>query len=96
MKPDVPSHPFPALKAAADDQQQPSKGPAKAAANRSKAGSKRKASNPGLDEYGDAAIDDADLALAEKSGFDDIDDFDDDLGPSNDNAKKKQKAVPHK
>jgi hypothetical protein len=91
LKPDVPPQSFPALKATEDDKQQPSKRSAKAAANKSKAGSKRKASNPGFDEYGDAAIDDADLALAEKSGFDDIDDFDDDLGPSNGNAKKKQK-----
>jgi hypothetical protein len=90
LKPDVPPQSFPALKATEDDKQQSSR-PAKAAANKSKAGSKRQVSNPGFDEYGDAAIDDADLALAEKSGFDDIDDFDDDSGPSNGNAKKKQK-----
>ena len=91
LKPDVPAQSFPALKSTEDGKQQPSKGPTKVAASKSKAGSKRKASNPGFDEYGDAAIDDADLALAEKSGFDDIDDFDDDLGPSNGNTKKRQK-----
>jgi hypothetical protein len=91
LKPDVPPQSFPALKATEDDKQQLSKGPAKAAANKSKAGSKRKVSNSGFDEYGDAAVDDSDLALAEKSGFDDIGDFDDDLGPSNGNTKKKQK-----
>jgi len=92
LKPDVPPQAFPALKSTADDQQQPSKAPAKAAAIKSKTGSKRKFSNSGFDEFGDAAIDDADLALAEKGGFEDIDDFDDDLGPSNGNAKKKQKT----
>jgi len=91
LKPDVPPQSFPAWKAAEDLKQQPSKGPAKAVTNKSKAGSKRKVSNPGFDEYGDAAIDDADLALAEIGGFEDIDDFDDDLGPSKSNAKKRQK-----
>jgi len=91
LKPDVPPQSFPALKATEDDKQQSTKGPAKTAANKSKAGSKRKVSNPGVDEFGDAAIDDADLALAETGGFENIDDFDDDLGPSRGNAKKKQK-----
>jgi len=92
LKPDVPPHSFPALKIATEDEKQgSSKAPAKAAAKKSKTGSKRKVSNPGFDEFGDAAIDDADLALAEKGGFEDIDDFDDDLGPIDGNAKKKQK-----
>jgi hypothetical protein len=91
LKPDVPPQSFPALKATEDDKQQSTKVPAKTAANKSKAGSKRKVSNSGVDEFGDAAIDDADLALAETGGFEDIDDFDDNLGPSKGNAKKKQK-----
>jgi hypothetical protein len=91
LKPDVPPQSFPALKATEDGKQQPTKGPAKTSANKFKAGSKRKVSNSGVDEFGDAAIDDADLALAEIGGLEDIDDFDDDLGPSKGNAKKKQK-----
>lgn len=91
LKPDVPPQLFPALKATEDDKQQPSRATAKLSANKLKVGSKRKVSNTGFDEYGDAAIDDADLALAEKVGFEDIDDFDDDLGSSNGVVNKKQK-----
>jgi hypothetical protein len=91
LKPDVPPQSFPTLKATEDDKQQPNKGPAKAAARKSKAGSKRKASNSGADEFGDASIGDADLALAEIGGFEDIDDFDDDSGPSKGNPRKMQK-----
>jgi len=93
LKPDVPPQSFPALRATENDKQQLTKGPAKTSANKSKAGSKRKVSNSGVDEFGDAAIDDADLALAEIGGFEDIDDFDDDLGPNYGNAKKKQKKT---
>lgn len=60
--------------------------------SKSKPGSKRRASETGFDEFDDAGIDDADLALAENGGFENIDDFDDEPRPGACTLRKKQRT----
>jgi hypothetical protein len=60
--------------------------------SKSKPGSKRRASETGFDEFDDAGIDDADLALAENGGFENIDDFDDEPRPGASTSRKKQRT----
>lgn len=60
--------------------------------SKSKPVSKRRASETGFDEFDDAGIDDADLALAENGGFENIDDFDDEPRPGASTSRKKQRT----
>lgn len=90
LKPDVALQAFPAPKAAENDAQKPTAN-TKVVRKRSGVGSKRKASDTTFDEFGDNSIDDADLALAENGGFENIDDFDDDARPTAKKTNKRQK-----
>jgi hypothetical protein len=96
LQPDVPAHMFPAKKATEASKAQPGKPTNKSTSKRTsskpKAGSKRRASETGFDEFGDASIDDADLVLAENGGFENIDDFDDEARPNSKVPRKKQKV----
>lgn len=90
LKIDVPLQAFPAPKAVENDAQKATAN-TKVARKRSGIGSKRKASDAAFDEFGDNAIDDADMALAENDGFESIDDFDDDARPTAKMTNKRQK-----
>lgn len=92
LQPDVPAQLFPARKAMESGKIQPGETGSKRAPSRPKSGAKRKASETGFDEFDDAGIDDADLALVENGGFENIDDFDDEGRPSAIEARKKQKT----
>jgi hypothetical protein len=96
LQPDVPTHMFPAKKATENSKAQPgkptSKSTSKRTSSKAKTGSKRRASETGFDEFGDASIDDADLVLAENGGFENIDDFDDEARPNSKAPRKKQKV----
>jgi hypothetical protein len=100
LQPDVPTHMFPAKIATEDSKAEPGKSTSKSSSkstskrilSKPKAGSKRRASETGFDEWGDAGVDDEDLALAENRGFENIDDFDDEARPNSKAPKKKQKV----
>lgn len=92
LQPDVPSHVFPASKATESSNTRPGKPVSKRTSSKSKAGSKRRASETGFDEFDDAGIDDADFALAENGGFENIDDFDDEPRPNASTSRKKQRT----
>jgi hypothetical protein len=96
LQPDVPTRMFPAKKTTEDSKAQPgkstSKSTSKKTSSKTKSGSKRRASETGFDEFGDAGIDDADLALAENGGFENIDDYDDEARPNSKAPRKKQKV----
>ena len=91
VKPDIPAQLFPAQKNPNGTNVRQQNGPA-----RKKSGprpnSKRKASDAGFDEFGDATIDDADMILAETGGFQDIDDLDDTPGAVEKGGKKPKQA----
>ena len=93
LQPYVPSHVFPTSKTTESINAQPGQPVSKRTASKSKTGSKRRASETGFDEFDDAGIDDADLALAETGGFASIDDFDDKLRPDAGTSRKKQKLT---
>jgi hypothetical protein len=92
LQPDVPIHHFPAHKAIDNSKTQPGKTCSKGASNKSKLGAKRKVSETAFDEFGDAGIDDADFASAENTGFQHIDDFDDEARPNTETQRKAQKV----
>lgn len=91
LQPNVPPHVFPTNKATESSKVRPGKPVSERTSSKSKPGSKRKTSETGFDEFGDAGIDDADLALAENGGFENIDDFDDETGPNVSMSRKKQR-----
>jgi hypothetical protein len=89
LQPDIPPHVFPSHKATESNKAQLGKPASNRTSSKIKSGSKRKASE--TDEFGDAELNDADLALAENGGFENIDDFDDGTGPKVRMPKKKQR-----
>jgi len=91
FQPDVPPHVFPTSKITESSNAQSGKPVSKRTSSKSKPGSKRRASETGFDEFDDAEIDDADLALAENGGFENIDDFDDEPRPNAGTSRKKQR-----
>ena len=92
LQPDVPPHVFPISKATQNSNDHSGKPISKRTSSKSKTGSKRRTSKTGLDEFDDAGIDDADLALAETGGFENIDDYDDEPRPNVSASRKKQKT----
>lgn len=92
----MPAQIFSTIKATNENKGQADKTTSKRAASGAKPGTKRTASTAGFDEFDDAAIDDADLVLAENDGFENIDDFDDDPGPSTSDTRKTQKTAASK
>jgi len=92
LRPDVPPHVFPTSKVTEVGNTQSGKTVSKRASSKSKPGSKRRASETGFDEFDDAGIDDADLALAENGGFENIDDFDDEPRPNASTSRKKHRT----
>lgn len=91
LKPEIPAIAFPPPKTAADINQQrslvthaPNSAKRRASANALK--------DEEIDEFGDAGLDDADLAEAETKVFMDIDDFDDPAETVGQPPKKKQKT----
>lgn len=92
LQPDVPSHVFPASKATESSNTRPGKPVSKRTSSKSKPGSKRRASETGFDEFDDAGIDDADLALAGNGGFENIDDFDEEPRLNASTSRKKQRT----
>ena len=91
LQPDVPPHVFPTSKATQHSDVPPGKPTSKRTSSKLKPGPKRRAPETGFDEFDDAGIDDADLALAENSGFENIDDFDDEPRPYASTSTKKQR-----
>lgn len=91
LQPDVPPHVFLTSKTTESSNTQSGKPISKRTSSKSQIGSKRKASVTGFDEFDDAGIDDADLALAENGGFENIDDFDDEPRPYASTLRKKQR-----
>lgn len=91
LQPDVPSHDFPTSRTIESNNAQSGKPASKRTSSKSRTRSKRRASETGFDEFDDAGIDDADLALAETGGFENIDDFDDEPRPNASMSRKKQK-----
>jgi ATP-dependent DNA helicase HFM1/MER3 len=88
----VPPHVFPTSRTTETSNARPGKPVSKRTASKSKSGSKRRAPETEFDEFYDARIDDADLTLAENGGFENIDDFDEELGPKVSTSKKKQRT----
>lgn len=93
LQPKVPPHVFPAKKATENSNTQLGKPISKRTSSNSNSGSKRKALDTGFDEFDDVGINDADLALAEKGGFESIDNFDDDARPNYSVPRKKQRSA---
>jgi hypothetical protein len=92
LRPDVPPNVFPTSKTTEGGNTQPGKPVSKRASSKSKPGSKRRASETGFDEFDDAGIDDADLALAANGSFENIDDFDDEPRPNASAWRKKHRT----
>lgn len=94
LQPKVPAQMFATIKATDGNKDQPNEIVSTRATSGPKAGSKRRTSTTGLDEFDDAGIDDADLALAANDGFQNIEDFEDEPNSNNNNnARKKQKTT---
>lgn len=96
LQPNTPAHMFATIKATDDNKNLPNEVVSTKATSGPKIGSKRRASATGFDEFDDAGIDDADLALAANDGFQNIEDFEDEPisnNNNNSNARTKQKTT---
>lgn len=96
LQPNTPAHMFATIKATDDNKDPPNEVASTKATSGPRTGSKRRTSATGFDEFDDAGIDDADLALAANDGFQNIEDFEDEPisnNNNNSNARKRQKTT---